>query len=120
METRIHDFQIAPRVDHSARGIEFDERRSESGRVQIAFVHVLAIQNEDVILRVNADSTKAAKRPPIRQWLWPREVSLVLRGTRLRVYVGADLVGADLEVGPRDDRENGRRCGDHKRSSLVV
>jgi hypothetical protein len=83
MQTRIDDFQIAPRIDHVARWIEFDERWSQACGVQIALVHVLTIQNQDVILGIDADSAKAAKRPTIRQGLWPREICLVLHGARL-------------------------------------
>jgi hypothetical protein len=115
METRIHDLQIAPRIDDIARRIELDERRSQSCRVEISLVHVLAIQNQDVILRVDADSTKAAECPAIRQWLWPGEVSLVLDRARLRVHVRADL-----KVGPYHNREDDGRGGDNKRSNLRV
>src|SRR4030095_5212172 len=100
---------------HIARWIELDERRSQSRGVQIALVHVLAIQNQDVILRVNADSTKAAKCPAIRQCLWPGEVGLVLDRACLRVHVGADLA-----VGPYHNREDDGRGGDDRRSNLRV
>src|SRR5262245_1284084 len=112
MEAWIHDFQIAPRIDHIANWIEFDERRSQSCRVQIAFVHVLAIENQDVILGVNADSAKAAKRPAIRQCLRPGKIGLVLRGGGLRLYRSSAVVGTDLEVGSCGNRRDQSRRSD--------
>src|SRR5678816_3613655 len=105
-------------MDVVPRSIEFDERWRQSCRVQIAFIHVLAVEKQDVILGVNADSAKAAQRPSIREWLRPGEVRLVLDRARLRGYVGADVVGADLEVGPYDNREDCGRAGDDKQSNL--
>jgi hypothetical protein len=84
METRIENFQIAPGVDDGPSWIEFDDGRSQSCGVQVAVVHVLPVENQDVILCIDADPTEAAKSPPIWQWLRPGEVRLVVHGALLR------------------------------------
>ena len=113
METRIHDFQIAPRVDDVPRRVEFDDGRRQSCGVQIAIVHVLSIQNQDMVLSIDAHPTEAAKRPLIGQRLGPGEVRFVVHGALLRVYYG----GGDRAYTNREDR--GRRA-EHERSRLHV
>ena len=59
-----------------ARSVEFDDGRRQAARVQVAFDHVLPVQEEDVILTVDADATQPAEDPAIGQRLWPRRIDL--------------------------------------------
>ena len=65
VQARIDHLQVAPGMDDVPSGIEFDEGRSEARRVQIALIHVLAIQNQHVILA----STQTPPSPPSAHWL---------------------------------------------------
>src|SRR5262245_6626537 len=77
-------------MDDAPSGIEFDERRSEARRVQIALIDVLAIQNQHVIVGVHANATEPAKRPLVGQWLRPGEIGLVLHGALLSADAGGE------------------------------
>jgi hypothetical protein len=103
VQARIDHVQVTPEMDDVPSGIEFDERRSEARRVQIALIDVLAIQNQHVIVGVHADAAEPPKRPLVGQRLRPGEIGLVPHGA---------LLSAD------GGRERERRRRDEQQSNL--
>jgi len=65
----IKKLRIARGIDHIACWIELDDRRSELTPVQIAFDNILPVQNEDVVLRVDANPAQTSKHPAVWQRL---------------------------------------------------
>ena len=84
MQPRIENRWIAPRVDDLARWIQLDDERRHSAGVQVRLENVLPVENEDVILIVDADTAQASENPLVRQRLRPRAIDLVTRSAGLR------------------------------------
>jgi hypothetical protein len=68
----------------AAGGIEFDHRRRQRAGIQLAFQHVLPIEDEHVVLSVDAGATEATDDPFTGQRLRPSRIDLELRNARLR------------------------------------
>src|SRR5229473_3256426 len=75
---------IAPRMDHLAGGIEFDHQRRQTPGIQFTVQHVLAIEEERMVLRINAMAAEPARNPSIRKPLREGDIDLVARRGTLR------------------------------------
>jgi len=71
-------------MDHLTGGIELDHQRSQMPGVQFAVEHVLAIEEEHVVLRIDAMAAEPARNPPIRKRLREGDIDLVARRGALR------------------------------------
>ena len=63
VQPRIEQLRVAPGIDDVAVRIELDDRRRESSRVQLAVEHVLPVEDEHVVLRVDADVRPGRRAP---------------------------------------------------------
>ena len=75
----IEQLGIAPGMHDVAGGIELDQRRRETPGVELVRQHVLAVEDEHVVLGVGAQAAKSAEDPMVGQRLRPAEVGLVMR-----------------------------------------
>ena len=71
VQARIDQLRIAPGVHHITRRIEFDDRGRQFSRIQLASKNVLPVQNEDMVLCIDANATQAAQHPLVRQRFGP-------------------------------------------------
>ena len=66
-------------MDHLAGGIELDHERRQMPGIQFTVQHVLAIEEEHVVLRIDAMSAEPARNPSIRKPLREGDIDLVAR-----------------------------------------
>src|ERR1700723_3793244 len=66
-----NDFPIAKAIHHIAVGMEFDVRRRLARNFPFLVCHVIAINDEDVILCVHAYTANLSDYPFSRQRFWP-------------------------------------------------
>ena len=67
---------------HLAGGIELDHQRRKTPGIQFAVQHVLAVEEEHVVLRIDAMAAEPARHPLIGQRLWKCDIDLVPRRAR--------------------------------------
>src|SRR5215470_8442108 len=75
---------ITPGMDHLAGGIELDHQRRQTPGIQFTVQHVLAIEKENVVLRIDAMSAEPPRNPSIRKRLREGDIDLVARRGTLR------------------------------------
>src|SRR5215475_5437501 len=75
---------ITPGMDDLAGGIELDHQRRQTPGIQFTVQHVLAIEKENVVLRIDAMSAAPSCNPSIRKPLREGEIDLVARRGSLR------------------------------------
>ncbi len=105
----------APRAHEIARGIEFEHRRRRlaalrrgriRGRVDLFLLERRAAMNDvDVILRVDADADRVAKQPVVAHGLGPHRVDLELR----RHHLAGGLSGGARERSLPDGEDRQER-----------
>src|SRR5262245_51307213 len=71
-------------MDHLTGGIELDHQRRQTPVIQFTVQHVLAIEKENVVLRIDAMSAEPARNPSIRKPLREGDIDLVARRGTLR------------------------------------
>ena len=104
VEPWIEQRWITPGIDHVAFNVELDDRWRESARVQLAIENVLPVEDEHVILRIDAGSAQASEHPAIGQRLRPVDVGFIVRRR------------AGLRVGEVSTDERGRDSEDRARA----
>src|ERR1700690_3986115 len=80
-----NDFPIAKAVHHIAVGIEFDIRRRLLRNFRFLVCHVIAINDENVILCIHAYTAHLTDYPFSRQRLWPVGIDNEFRTAALRL-----------------------------------
>src|SRR5260370_4884625 len=88
VEAWVEHGQVAPGINHVARGIKLDDRRSAMPGIQVSVQHVLPIQEQYMVLGIHAYSAEPSEYPAVGERLRPRHVDLVLRRTALRQQRG--------------------------------
>src|SRR5262249_3817172 len=58
VEARFEKLGIAPRIDYIALRINLNNKRSHASRVQVHVQHILTIENEHVVLAIDADAAQ--------------------------------------------------------------
>ena len=112
----LDEIGIAPGMDHRACGIELDHQRRQPAGVQVSIQHVLAIEQQHVVLGVDAMAAEAAGHPSVWEWLRKGDVYLVARRGALRPREGdSDTCSRDRRYGGDSDSVNTTHS--HRRAS---
>src|SRR5579872_679576 len=90
IQTRIEQLRIAPSIHHMDVRIEFDHRRREFAGIQLTRKNVLTVEDQNVVLGIDAHATKAAQHPLIGKRLWPGQIGDVFRRGALRLRGGCE------------------------------
>ena len=80
-----NDFPVAKAIHHIAVGIEFNVRWRLLRNFPFLVGHVIAINDEDVILCVHAYTADLSDYPFLRQRLWPVGIDNEFRTAALRL-----------------------------------
>ena len=80
-----NDFPVAKAIHYIAVGIEFDVRWRLLRNFPFLVCHVIAINDEDVILCVHAYTADLSDYPFSRQRLWPVRIDNEFRTAALRL-----------------------------------
>ncbi len=105
MQLLRHHLTIAPGVHDVARLVEFHDCRRGLRDFRNSRVQVVARQDEDVVVRINAHAAELSRDPPLGQRLGPRRIDLELRA----VEGGSRGLRTHLHRAPE------RRGKDHRR-----
>ena len=97
-----------------AFGVELDQRRREVAGVELVRQHVLPVEDEHVVVGVDAQAAEATHDPVIGQRLRPSEVGLVMRHVLRIRGMRADNERADNERAERAECHRGARRGSNE------
>ena len=84
MEARVEQLAVAPGVHDVTVAVQLDDRRRQVAAVEIGVDHILPVQDQYVIVVVDAQTTQTASHPAIRERLGPGEIDLITWRPALR------------------------------------
>ena len=75
----LDEIGIAPGTNHLAGRVELDHQRRRMPGIEFAIQHVLAIEKEHMVLRIDAVAAETARDPQVRERLREGDIDLVVR-----------------------------------------
>src|SRR5207245_502077 len=106
VKARIEQIGVAPGMPHVAGRIELDDRRRHAPGIQLALQDVLPVENDHMVLTIDANAAQPAKHPAVRQGPRPGRIDIVVR--RATLPPGP---GSSTHLSPR--RQSGA-CADRR------